>query len=101
MKSSLALVAMFGCAAALAGPPEFEPPFRVSAGDEWIDVDIGHAAPWVADWNGDGKNDLLVGQFGDGKMRIYRNVGSNAEPKFDSDFAWFQTRKGLGSIPSG
>lgn len=79
----------------------FDPPFRVSAGDKWIDVDIGHAAPLFLDWDRDGLRDLLVGQFGEGKLRIYRNVGTAREPKFNADFALFQTRKGLGSIPSG
>lgn len=79
----------------------FEPPFRVSAGEKWIDVDIGHSAPLFVDWDGDGRRDLLVGQFGEGKLRIYRNVGTAGQPKFNEDFALFQTRKGLGSIPSG
>ncbi len=79
----------------------FDRPFRVSAGERWIDVDIGHAAPLFIDWDGDGLRDLLVGQFGEGKLRIYRNVGTASRPKFNEDFALFQTRKGLGSIPSG
>lgn len=102
MRLSFAFATVVLSATAFAAdPPMFEPPFRISAGDEWIDVDIGHAAPWVIDWDGDGKDDLLVGQFGEGKLRIYRNVGTNAAPKFGQDFALFQTRKGLGSIPSG
>ncbi|MCI0747754.1 MAG: hypothetical protein L0Y58_20295, partial [Verrucomicrobia subdivision 3 bacterium] len=52
-----------------AGASELQPPFRVEAGGKPIDVEIGHAAPWVADFNGDGKFDLLVGQFGNGKLR--------------------------------
>ena len=79
----------------------FHAPFRVSAGEKWITVDVGHAAPLYIDWDGDGRRDLLVGQFGEGKLRIYRNVGTASQPRFDEDFALFQTRKGLGSIPSG
>lgn len=102
MRWSFALAALVLSTSALAtDPPTFEPPFRVSAGNQWIDVDIGHAAPLRLDWDGDGKDDLLVGQFGEGKLRIYRNVGTQAQPKFDEDFALFQTRQGLGSIPSG
>lgn len=102
MKLHTALAALLVSSPALAeDPPTFEPPFRVSTGNQWIDVDVGHAAPLRLDWDGDGKDDLLVGQFGEGKLRIYRNVGTQTQPKFDEDFALFQTRKGLGSIPSG
>ena len=45
--------------------------------------------PRVVDWNGDGKKDLLVGQFGGGKLRVYLNKGTDAEPKFD-DFTYLQ-----------
>ncbi len=53
-------------------------PQLVMDGDKPINVDIGHAAPAVMDFDGDGKKDLLVGQFGGGKMRIYLNKGSNS-----------------------
>lgn len=79
---------------------EFLPPFRVEAKDGPIDVEIGHSAPWVADLNGDGRFDLLVGQFGEGKLRVYTNKGSATEPKFDA-FAWFQGGSADGKVPSG
>lgn len=66
---------------------DLEAPVAVTAGGKLIDVD-GYAAPFVGDFDGDGKNDLLVGQYVYGKLRIYRNVGTNAEPKFDG-FDWF------------
>ena len=75
-------------------------PFRVEAGGQPIDVDIGHAAPLVYDFDGDGTFDLIVGQFGNGKLRIYRNVGNNTEPRFDQ-FAWFKAGGTDGSIPAG
>ena len=50
----------------------------------------GHtSSPAICDFDKDGKKDLLVGQFGDGKCRIYRNVGSDEEPSFDG-FTWLQ-----------
>ncbi|MHC4471458.1 MAG: hypothetical protein ACYTDY_10600 [Planctomycetota bacterium] len=57
-------------------------PTRIHVGDRPIDVDVGHATPFVVDLDGDGKKDLLVGQFAGGKVRHYRNVGTDAVPKF-------------------
>ena len=58
----------------------FEAPFRIKAQDGWVDTDVGHAAPYLYDFDGDGKRDLLVGQFGEGKLRIYRLVRVLARP---------------------
>jgi hypothetical protein len=91
---------------ALAGPAlaaestDLAAPVQLTAGGKPIDVDIGHAAPFVADWNGDGVLHLLVGQFGDAKLRIYRNVGTKDKPKFDK-FVWFQDGVAGGKVPSG
>jgi hypothetical protein len=63
-------------------------------------VDIGHAAPCVADLLGEGKPQLLVGQFGDGKLRVYRNVGTAKEPRF-AKFEYFQAGGADGKVPSG
>jgi hypothetical protein len=76
------------------------PPVTVLAADKPIDVDIGHAAPCLADLLGEGKPQLLVGQFGDGKLRVYRNVGTAKEPKF-KDFEWFKAGGDVGKVPSG
>ncbi|AOW18156.1 hypothetical protein LPB03_12135 [Polaribacter vadi] len=52
----------------------------------------GWAAPAVYDWNGDGKKDLLIGEFGSGVeikrhfghgIRIYLNVGTNETPQYN------------------
>ena len=79
---------------------ELGPPFRVEANGKPIDVDIGHAAPLAADFDGDGHFDLLVGQFGEGKLRIYRNLGDNHAPKFGA-FAYFKAGGADGKVPSG
>ena len=83
-----------------AADGDLSPPFRVEAGGQPIDVEIGHAAPLIADFDRDGKMDLLVGQFGGGKLRIYRNVGANGAPKFEK-FAWFKAGVSDGKVPSG
>lgn len=89
---------------ALAQAPTEGGPFEsvrlVEAGGQPIDVDLGHAAPRFVDWDGDGLEDLLVGQFGEGRLAIYRNVGHRGEPKFDRP-EWFRAGGELGRIPSG
>ena len=81
-------------------PTDLARPVRLLAGGQPINVDIGHAAPFVADLKGEGKPALLVGQFGEGKLRIYPNLGSKTEPKFDK-FAYLQAGGKEASIPSG
>jgi hypothetical protein len=63
---------------------ELLPPVRLHAAGKPIDVEVGHAAPFIADFDGDGVRDLLVGQMGDGVLWIYRNIGTNANPRYAS-----------------
>ena len=67
--------------------PLLEPAVKLLADGKPFHVQIGHAAPYVYDYNEDGKKDLLVGQFGEGKCRIYLNQGTDAAPVFE-DFTW-------------
>jgi hypothetical protein len=60
----------------------FGAPRRLEADGKPIKVN-GDAAPVVADWDGDGKNDLIVGAE-DGSVVWYRNVGSPKEPKLEA-----------------
>ncbi|MSR75363.1 MAG: VCBS repeat-containing protein [Planctomycetes bacterium] len=61
---------------------ELVAPIMLQAGGKPIEVDIGHAAPLHYDFDGDGVRDLLVGQFGGGKLNIYRNTGTESSPIF-------------------
>jgi len=73
---------------------------HVLASGSPINVDMGHAAPFVHDWNGDGKRDLLVGQFHEGKLRVYPNVGADDNLIF-SNVQWFEAGGVEGRVPSG
>jgi len=77
----------------------FDPPFRLSAGAEWIDVD--HPAPMLYDWNGDGVDDLLIGEFQRGHLHIHRGIEASGEKAFQEKYAIFHTRRGLGAVPTG
>lgn len=73
----------------------------IQAGDQVLNTDVGHAAPFVYDFDGDGKRDLLVGQMGAGHLRIYKNVGTNDAPKFGKDFEVFRAEGEDATVPTG
>lgn len=53
--------------------PLFHAPTRMQAAGAAVKVEApGFAAPCWHDLDGDGRHDLIVGQFADGKMRVYR-----------------------------
>ena len=65
-----------GIALAFGPPAEFRPPVRLMADGVPVRVEApGCAAPCWVDFDGDGKKDLLVGQFSGGKVRVYKNLG--------------------------
>lgn len=70
------LLVSVGWATGTAVAVEFEEPVRLTAGGETIKVESpGYAAPSLADLDGDGKKDLLVGQFRGGKIMVYPGQG--------------------------
>jgi len=76
MKRRLLVTLGLFCCPALCGAAEFDPPVRLKAGGVAIRVEApGYSAPCWADADGDGKKDLLVGQFNTGKIRVFKNLG--------------------------
>ena len=83
-----------------AAATDLKEPLRIEANGKPIDMTQGNAAPFVADFDGDGQVDLLLGQRGDCKLRIYRNLGDNTEPRLGPS-AWFMAGGEEASLPGG
>ena len=92
--------------AGIPGTPKLGQPILVTGATKPILTEKhGLAAPALWDWNGDGKRDLLVGEFetnssdfpmgADGStIRVYLNVGADDDPKFTDEFEWARDTEG-------
>ena len=120
MRVLLALAAAASCVglglrapAAAGDAADLAPPFAVTVGgvpiasahDRKFDLRDDNSFPWVGDFDGDGKLDLLVGQGGRGKaegghLRIYRNLDGKAEPRL-AEPIWFHDQVPTGRTPLG
>jgi hypothetical protein len=92
LRTSLAdLLAIFGAGLGLlfigfapsakADPLQLRPAQPINAGAAPLAPGT-YAIPCVADWNGDGKKDLLVGYQTLSKVALYTNSGTDAQPIF-------------------
>jgi hypothetical protein len=93
----LATLGLLGCSALCgAAEPRFHPPVRLTAGGVPIRVEPpGYAAPCLADVGGDGKMDLLVGQFRQGKIQVFKGLGGG---KFAKG-TWLQAAGKAAEVP--
>ena len=91
------------CGAALVGATgggtdefQFERPVRLMADGVPIRVESpGYAFPCLADVDGDGKPDLLVGQFNQGKIQVFKGLGGS---KFAKG-TWLQADGKAAEVP--
>lgn len=87
---------LMGYAIAASSAAEFEAPVRLMADAAPVRVESpGYAAPCWADIDGDGKKDLLVGQFRGGKIRVHKNLGDN---KLAAG-AWLEAEGQVAEVP--
>ena len=81
---------------AAKAPTAFAEPVRLKGGDEYIRTEQpGYAAPCWYDVDGDGKPDLAVGQFNDGKIKVYQGLGGGKLGKGE----WLQAGGNDAEIP--
>jgi hypothetical protein len=92
----LSLTILVGLFAITARAAEFADPVRMQGGGQPVRVEQpGYAAPCWADIDGDGKKDLLVGQFNGGKIRIFKNLGDG---KLDTG-DWLKADDKVAEVP--
>jgi hypothetical protein len=94
MKRLMLSAVMLGSSVALCSAAEFESPVRLVAGDTPIRVESpGYACPGWAVING--QKTLLVGQFNQGKIQVFKHLGGE---KF-APGAWLQAEGKVAEIP--
>jgi hypothetical protein len=71
-----------------AQTPTFFSPESLRSSGSIIDV-TWYGSPVVYDWDGDGRKDIVTGQYSGGYVRFYRNTGTNNNPSF-SGFSYLQ-----------
>jgi hypothetical protein len=84
------------CGGGLCAAADFEPPYRLKAGGAAVRVESpGYACPCLADVDGDGKVDLLVGQFAGGKIRVFKGLGGRTF----APGTWLQAGGSVAEVP--
>jgi hypothetical protein len=93
----LLLSALFlGGGTAACSAADFADPVRLKAGDAAVRVESpGYAFPCWTDIDGDGKKELLVGQFNKGKIKVYKHLGAQKFAPGD----WLQAEGSVAEVP--
>lgn len=96
MKRFVLSALLIGGSTVFCNAADFEAPVRLKGGDVAIRVESpGYAAPCWADLDGDGKKELLVGQFNQGKIRVFNHlVGEKFAPGI-----WLQAEGNVAEVP--
>ncbi len=92
--STVVLIAWLCAVAGVRGQGVFSLESAVNVG-----TDVGsYSAPTTADWDNDGRKDLIVGQLSGGKVRLYMNEGTDRAPVF-GNFTYIKSHGGDISTP--
>lgn len=76
MKPTLLCIGMTATLVSAQAGLQFEAPVRLKAAGAYVSVESpGYASPALFDLDGDGKKDLVVGQFAEGRMKVYCGKG--------------------------
>lgn len=96
MKQRLLAALGLVCGTAVCSAADFESPVRLKADGAAIRVESpGYACPCWADIDGDGKPDLVVGQFNQGKMRVFKSLGAGQFAAGD----WLKAEGKVAEVP--
>lgn len=98
--AAIALMIYAGCGTHLAvAAPVFDGPYPVLCHGVPVQVDR-YGVPAMGDLTGDGRKDLIMGQFTDGMIRCYPNIGTDSNPVFDT-FFFVQASGSVIKLPYG
>ena len=82
MSPLVSRLALLFLGAAVAAQDLHRPRLLQAAGKPMVLAGTWSAAPIVVDWDGDGREDLIVGDTTGGRLRFYRNIGKRTAPEY-------------------